>query len=72
MNQSRRRTSRGARSSAGAVSVANPLHQIVEVEEGDEEQEGEGDEEQEEEEPPAGRDEQGLRERRSGADSAPV
>ena len=58
MNQSRRRTSRRARSSAGAVSVANPLHQIVE--EGDEEQEGEGDEEEEEEkDKPAGRDEQG-------------
>ena len=59
MNQSRRRTSRGARSSAGAVSVANPLHQIVEVEEGDEEQDGEEAEEEGEEEEPAGRDEQG-------------
>ena len=49
MNQSRRRTPRRARSSAGAVSVANPLHQIVEVEEGDEEQEGEGEGEGEEE-----------------------
>ena len=57
MNQSRRRTPRRARSSAGAVSVANPLHQIVE--EGDEEQEGEEAEEEEEEEEPAGRDEQG-------------
>ena len=56
MNQSRRRTPRRARSSAGAVSVANPLHQI---EEGDEEQEGEEAEEEEEREEPAGRDEQG-------------
>ena len=47
MNQSRRRTPRRARSSAGAVSVANPLHQIVEGEEGDEEQEGEEAEEAE-------------------------